>query len=241
VDRQPRRIPSGVPTLDALLHGGLPQGHSTLVVGPTGSGKTILSTLFLAEGARQGEHGVALYFEKGTSRLRNARLADLVQSGKVTIVESRQLDLTVEELLEELLDTVRRTGARRVVIDSLSEFSLYLAPEYRENLRLAVFRILSELAKLDVTALLTVGLEDRFTELRFGQADISFLTDAVIAIRYVEIRGRLEKVISVVKVRGVPHSHDLRTFQINDDGITIDAEPLRAEGLLSGHPSLRMN
>lgn len=239
LDHATRRIPSGVPTLDPLLHGGIPLGHSVLVAGPSGSGKTILATQFLAEGARQGEHGVAVYFEKGTSRLRNVRLAEMVQAGHVSVVESRALDLSIEELLDELLTTVERTGARRVVIDSLSEVSLYLAPEFRENLRLGVFRILSALAKLDVTVLLTMGVDDRFTELRFSQSEVAFLTDAIIALRYVELGARLEKVLSVVKVRGSAHSTELRLFHISDQGIQIDSVPLRAEGLLSGHPSPR--
>jgi circadian clock protein KaiC len=234
VDREPRRVSIGVPGIDELLGGGLPQGHSALVSGPTGTGKTILGTRFLQEGARLGEHGVAMYFEKGTSRLRNAELADLVRSGHVTIVESRMLDLTVEELLDELMRTIERTGATRIVIDSLSEFTLYLAPEVRDEFRLAVFRMLTELAKRNVTAIVTVGVEDRFTELRFSYDDIAFLTDAVIAMRYAEIGGRLVKLVSVVKVRGVGHSNELREFTITDNGIEVGPSPEHYNGLLSG-------
>jgi circadian clock protein KaiC len=239
VDRDPKRIPTGVPDLDQMMFGGLPQGHSMLLVGPSGVGKTILGTRFLQEGVRQGEKGVAVYFEKGTSRLRNAELADMVQAGNVTIVESRSLDLSVEELLDDLHSAIDRTDARRVVIDSLSELGLYLAPEYRVDLRQAVFRMLSGLAKRRVTVVVTVGLEDRFTELRFSIADISFLTDAIVALRYAEIEGRLAKLITVVKVRGIAHSTDLREFRITDQGIEIDPGPVRFDGLLSGHPSSR--
>lgn len=239
VDQNPRRISTGVSGIDSLLHGGLPQGHSLLVVGPSGSGKTILGTQFLEEGVRQGEKGVAVFFEKGTSRLRNAVLAQMVQSGSVEIVESRSLDLTVEELLDDLLQTIERTRATRVVIDSLSEFGLYLAPEFRQNIRLAIFRILSSLAKLGVSVIVTVGLEDRFTELRFSEAEISFLTDAILAMRYVEIDGRLSKLISVIKVRGSDHSNDLRAYRITDRGLEIDERPVQFDGLLSGHPSAR--
>jgi circadian clock protein KaiC len=239
VDEDPRRISTGVPDLDKMMNGGLPQGHSLLVVGPSGSGKTILGTRFLEEGVRQGEKGVAVYFEKGTARLRNAALARMVQAGDVAVVETRLLDLTVEELLDEMNELIERTHAKRVVIDSLSEFGLYLAPEFRQDLRLAVFRILSSLAKRGVSVVLTIGLEDKFTELRFGQADISFLTDAIVAMRYVEMHGALSRVISVVKVRGSAHSSDLRKFIITDQGIEIDSSPAQFEGLLSGHPSSR--
>jgi circadian clock protein KaiC len=240
VARDPRRISTGVPDLDKMMNGGLPQGHSMLVVGPSGSGKTILGTRFLQEGVRQGEKGVALYFEKGTSRLRNAELADMVQEGHVTIVESRSLDLSVEELLDDLNAAIDRTDARRVVIDSLSELGLYLAPEYRIDLRQAVFRVLSSLAKRGVSVAVTVGLEDRFNELRFSIDDISFLTDAVVAMRYAEMEGRIARLISVVKVRGIAHSCDLREFRITDQGIEIDAGPVRFDGLLGGHPPSRI-
>ncbi|MGB9107587.1 MAG: ATPase domain-containing protein, partial [Telluria sp.] len=147
VDRDPRRISTGTPGLDELMYGGLPQGHTLLVSGPTGVGKTILATRFLQAGAAQGEKGVALFFEKGTSRLRNGELAELAQSGQVDVLESRSLSLSVEELMDSLTHAIERSGAKRVVIDSLSEIELYLVPEVRADLRLAVFRTLSALAK----------------------------------------------------------------------------------------------
>jgi circadian clock protein KaiC len=239
VDIEPRRIPTGTPDLDAMFHGGLPQGHSVLVVGPTGSGKTILGTRFLAEGARQGEKGVAVYFEKGSSRLRNAELAQMVQSGDVEVVESRSLDLTIEELLDNLNESIDRLQAKRVVIDSLSELMLYLAPEFRQDFRHSVFRMLSALAKRQVSVMLTVGMEDRFTELRFSQGDLAFLTDAIVAMRYIESDGRLSKVISVVKVRGCSHSTDLREYRITDEGIEIGEQPFQYGGVVWGYAKPR--
>jgi circadian clock protein KaiC len=237
VDQKPRRISLGVPGLDALLNGGLPQGHSMLVVGPSGSGKSILSTAFLGEGVRQGEKGVLACFEKGTARLRNAALAQMIQDGDVVLVEKRSLDLSVEEVLDDLVRAVERTGARRVALDSLSEFGLYLAPEFRRDFRESMFRILSTLAKLGVTVMVSNGMEDCYTDLRFSQSDISFLCDAIVLMRYVEMEGRLDKVMSVVKVRGSDHSKDLRRYAITDRGIEVDERPMRYEGMLSGHPS----
>lgn len=239
VDRDPRRISTGTAGLDGLLQGGLPQGHTMLVVGPTGSGKTILGTKFLQEGARQGEKGVAMFFEKGTARLRNAELAEMVQGGHVAVVESRMLDLTVDELIDELQDTLQRTGAKRLVIDSISEFSLFMAPEFHADLRRAVFRILAVVAKHGVTTLVTTGLDDVFTELRFGQANVSYLTDAIVALRYAEVDGSLRKFMSVIKVRGSAHSHDLREYRITDDGLDVDDDPTDLDGILTGRPIAR--
>ncbi|MFP5394094.1 MAG: RAD55 family ATPase [Gammaproteobacteria bacterium] len=238
-DREPRRIPTGVAGLDRLMHGGLPQGHTLLVCGPTGIGKTIMGTRFLQAGAALGEKGVAMYFEKGTSRLRNAELADLVRAGDVTVVESRSLSLSVEELLDDLGAAIERTGATRVVIDSLSEIELYLAPEVRADLRLAVFRALSELAKRGVTVLIAVGTEDDFTRLRFGPNELCFLTDAVVAMRYAEIDGALRKFITVVKVRGCDHSAELREFRITAEGIEIDDHIALYDGVFNGSPAPR--
>ncbi len=239
IDRELRRIRTGTPGLDTMLNGGLPQGHTMLVAGPTGAGKTILATNFLREGVAQGEKGVAMFFEKGTPRLRNAELADMVQSGQVAVVESRLLDLTVDELIDELEHTLRRTGAKRLVIDSLSEFGLYMAPEFHADLRLSVFRMLSVVAKHGVTALVTIGLDDMFTELRFSQANISYLTDAVVALRYAEVEGQLQKFMSVVKVRGSDHSRDVRGYRITEAGIEVDELPTGVEGTLTGGSVLR--
>jgi circadian clock protein KaiC len=231
VDRDPRRISTGTPGLDALLHGGLPQGHTILVSGPTGVGKTIL---FLQTGVAQGEKGVAVYFEKGSARLRNAELAGMVRAGDVTVVESRSLSMSVEELLDAMTTAIERTGATRVVIDSLSEVGLYLAPEFRDEFRTCVFRTLVELAKRGVTAMVSVGMRDEFTRLSFGYDGLAFLTDAVVAMRYAEIGGRMRQFITVVKVRGCDHSRDLREFTITDRGLEIDTKATTFVGVLDG-------
>ena len=239
IDRDPRRIRTGTPDLDMLLHGGLPQGHSLMVTGPSGCGKTILATRFLQEGARQGDKGVALSFEKGTSRLRNGELAEMVAAGDVEVLESRMIDLTVDEVLEAMNEAIDRTGARRVVVDSLSELSLYLAPEGRNQLRSTVFQMLTSLAKRNVTVLVTMGMDDDFTHLRFSQSEIAYLTDAVVLMRFGESAGQLRRFISVVKVRGSSHSPDLREFHIDDTGIHIDAISTAHEGVLHGLPTSR--
>jgi circadian clock protein KaiC len=238
VDRNPQRIPTGVPGLDELMHGGLPQGHTMLVAGPTGAGKTILGTRFLQAGAALGEKGVALYFEKGTARLRNAELAQIVQDGHVTVVESRSLSLSVEELMDEMCVAIDTAGATRVVIDSLSEIGLFLAPEVRADLRVAVFRTLAVLAKRGVSALVTVGTEDDFTRMSFGPDELCFLTDAVVSLRYAEFEGALRKFMTVVKVRGCDHSTDLREYTITADGIEVDPKIARLNGIMVGRPTL---
>jgi circadian clock protein KaiC len=239
IDRDPRRVSTGVPGLDEMLHGGLPQGHTLLASGPTGVGKTILATRFLQAGVQAGEKGVAVFFEKGTSRLRNAELAEMVQAGQVAVVESRSLSLSVEEVLDEMMSAIDRLGATRVVVDSLSELELFLAPEERRDLRLVVFRTLAPLAKRGVTAVVTVGVDDTLGLKRLSPYEVTFLTDAVVALRYAEVDGRLGRFITVIKVRGSNHSDEVRQFHITERGIEIDPLQVPYEGLLSGWPRPR--
>lgn len=236
VDRNPRRVPTGADGLDGLLHGGLPQGHSVLVSGTTGVGKTILCTQFLREGAKRGERGVAVYFEKGTARLRNAEIAEMAQAGAVEVVETRSLSLGVEELMDRIFAAIDRVGASRVVIDSLSELELYLAPEERVDMRQTVFRMLSGLAKRGMTTMVAVGMEQPGGTLLFSPHELAFLVDAVIALRFAEVSGVLRKFITVIKVRGCGHSNEVCEYRITDAGIEIDAQATPYEGVLSGWP-----
>jgi circadian clock protein KaiC len=239
IDRDPRRISTGVAGLDDMLHGGLPQGHTILVSGPTGAGKTILGSQFLRAGANQGEKGVALYFEKHTARLHNAELIEMVTAGDVAVLVPVSLSLSVEELLDDLVAIIDRTGATRVVIDSLSEIGLYLAPEFRDDLRLSVFRALSLLARRGVSAMVMAGFEDNRPDMRFSIDNLCFLADAVLSLRIAEVRGHLCKFMTVVKVRGSDHSNELRQFQITDRGIEVDDGPAPFDNIMSGWPTPR--
>ena len=237
--RDAERLPTGVAGLDALLHGGLPQGHTMLVSGPTGIGKTVLSTSFLRAGAERGEKGVAVYFEKGTARLRNVELASMAQAGDVAVIDTRSLSLSVEELMDEMTTAIDRIGATRVVIDSLSEIELYLAPEARADVRLAVFRTLTALTQRGVTAMVTVGMDEAGSVMCFSPFELSFLADAVVTLRFAECEGALRKFLAVVKVRNCDHSNELREFRITGSGIEIDERKVPYEGVLTGWPHPR--
>jgi circadian clock protein KaiC len=231
------RLRTGVPELDTMLGGGLPEGYSLLVAGPSGSGKSILAAGFLAEGARCGEAGVIAVFEQRPNRTRSRALAELIDSGRVAIVESQAPDLSIDEVVLLLVNEIRRTGARRVVIDSLSGFELALAPTFREDFRESLLRLVSALADAGVTVLMTSELEDRYTDLRFSPYGTAFLTDAIIVQRYIEVHSRLLRVMAVVKVRASMHSNELRLFRIDDDGIHVGAMLRDQEGLLGGRPT----
>jgi circadian clock protein KaiC len=233
-----QRVAMGVPGLDEMLGGGLPTGYSMLLVGPSGSGKTILATEFLAEGVRRGESGVIAAFEKSPSQLLNNKLQTLVNAGQVGVINTRSLDLSIDETLHDLIEMIERMQAKRVVIDSLSGFELALAPEFSEDFRGSLYRMIAQLTGMGVTILMTSELEDRYTDLRFSPFGSAFLADAIVVQRYVEIVGQFKRVLSVVKVRGSQHSKNIRLFDITDDGIVIGETLSEYAGILSGRPTV---
>jgi len=231
-----QRLSLGVPDIDAMMGGGLPAGYSMVVVGPSGSGKTVLSTQFLEEGARVGEPGIIAAFEKSPNQLQSQRLDALVESGAVGMINTRTLDLSLDEVLHDLTEMVVRMQAKRVVIDSLSGFEMALAPVFREDFRESLYRLVASLTQLGATVLITAETEDRYTDLRFSSFGNAFLTDAILMQRYVELHGRLRRVLSVVKVRGSSHSDQLHFYDIADDGIHVRDTLENYEGILTGHP-----
>ncbi|MBW4049460.1 MAG: AAA family ATPase [Proteobacteria bacterium] len=231
------RLTVGVPGLDEMLGGGLPRGYSLLVAGPSGSGKSILASAFLAEGVRCGETGVIAAFEQHPSRSRNRVLIDLIESGRVGLVDSRASDLSIDEIIVQLTQEIRRLKASRVVIDSLSGFELSLAPTFQADFRESLLRLVTTLAGIGVTVLMTSELEDRYTDLRFSPYGAAFLTDAIIVQRYIELDSRLLRAMAVVKVRSSAHSNALREFTIDSDGIHVGELLSDQEGLLGGRPT----
>ncbi|MGJ7519533.1 RAD55 family ATPase [Variovorax sp. LT1P1] len=232
----PARLSMGVPLLDDLMGGGLPAGYSLLVAGPSGSGKSQLAAAFLAEGARVGEKGVLAAFEKSPARSHKVKLDELIADGQVGVIDTRALDLSIDETLYALTEMIERTGATRVVIDSLSGFELALAPTFRTDFQESMHRMIAVLTGLGVAVLLISELEDRYTDLRFSPYGTAFLTDAIIVQRYVELQGQLKRVMGVVKVRNSAHSHDLRPYEITDAGLVIGAPVPAMDAMLTGHP-----
>ena len=234
--RNKERLTTGVPRLDEMMGGGLPSGYSLLVAGPSGSGKTILATAFLAEGVRKGEPGVIVAFEQTPSQSWIRTLDDMVRAGQIGLINTRSLDLSIDEIVQHLCKLIQKMKATRVVIDSLSGFELAVAPTFREDFRESLFRMFAVLSGLGVTVLMTSELEDRYIDLRFSPYGSAFLTDAIIVQRYIEVESRLQRVMAVVKVRASLHSNEIRRFEIIDDGIVIGDPVLDYEGILGGQP-----
>jgi circadian clock protein KaiC len=238
-----RRLSTGIPELDKMMGGGILEGDSLLVAGPSGTGKSALATQFIAEGLRRGEPGIMAIFEErplGYTHRAGSFGLDLEtpqEHGQLEILYLRPLDLSVDETMQEILDAIERVGAKRLVIDSLVGFEMALAPGFRADFRESLYRMIGALTGAGVTVLSTVEVEDTFTAFSLSHYTISFLTDDIVRLRYVEIDGQLRKVLVVVKMRGCNHSKDIREYIVTDKGVVIiHPRSTEYEGLTSGIP-----
>ena len=239
-----QRLSIGIPELDKMLGGGLLEGDSLLIAGPSGTGKSALATQFIAEGLRQGEPGIIAVFEERPEGYADRasgfglNLKTPQKKGTLEILYLRPLDLSVDETLQEILDAIARVGAKRLVIDSLVGFEMALAPGFRADFREWLYRMINALTGAGITILSTVEVEDTFTAMPFSHYAISFLTDDIIRMRYVEIDGQLRKVMVVIKMRGGNHSKDIREYVITDKGVVI-IQPRQTDytGLTTGIPT----
>lgn len=221
------RLASGVPGLDDLLGGGLPSGDTVLISGPSGAGKSVLAAQFIATGAANGEPGVIAVFEEHPLEyLQRAAalgfdLPGFVARGVVEIIYIRPLDLSPDETLQAIREAVARTGARRVVIDSLTGFEMALAPGFRSDFRESLYRLVSALTGTGITVLLTMEIVPDGTELRFSPNVISFLADNILLLRYAELPGELRTSLTVVKMRNSRHSKAVWWYEIAAGGLIV--------------------
>jgi len=237
-----RRLSSGVPELDEMMGGGIPEGDSLLVAGSSGTGKSLLGTKFIVEGIRQGESGIVAMFEERPEEYAERAASfglDLdtpQKEGTLKLLYIRPLDLSVDETVREIIDTVREMGVKRLVIDSLAGFEMALAPGFRTDFRESLYRMIGALTRTGVTILSTVEVQETFTGFTLSSYAISFLSDDILRLRFVSINGQLRKMIVVIKMRRSAHSIDMREFEITSEGFVIGERLRGYRGLTTGVP-----
>jgi circadian clock protein KaiC len=237
-DPSPERLTSGIAALDNLLGGGLERGTSTLIAGAPGTGKSSLAAQFAWSVAERGE-GVAMFiFDESRYTLlnRGAELgADLrghVDQGRVTITQVDPAELSPGQLVHQVRQEVER-GVSLIVIDSLNGYLNAMPGE--QYLVIQLHEMLAFLGQAGVATLLISAHHGLVTGISAAPVDASYLTDAVILMRYFEAQGEVRQAISVVKKRGGAHERTIREFAMNG-GIRV-GEPLREfHGVLTGTP-----
>jgi circadian clock protein KaiC len=240
-------LPSGeravfdLPQLDAMLGGGLPYRSTTLIAGSMGVGKTLLALHFAAAGARRGEPVHFLSFlEPRDKLLARARgigleLSPLVERGLLQIEYRPPLDIEADQLVAETLGRLTETKARRLVIDSINDLEHTLVDEKRLRELLAAFII--ELRRLGTTALFVKEVPKLASlELDFSDTPTSMVAENLLFLRHVELRSRLHRLISVLKMRDSGYDGSLREFAISPEGLRILDPIPTTGGLLTGTP-----
>ncbi|MCL4532029.1 MAG: AAA family ATPase [Actinobacteria bacterium] len=239
------RAAFGIPALDEMMLGGIPAGETCLIAGSAGTGKTLLSLHFVVEGARSGEPGVMVTFEEHPSEhVKKARgfgwdLRAMEDQKLLKMIYLRPTDLSVDEVLYQVHRAVMELGAKRVVFNSVSGFEIAVDPQEREDFREALFRLLATLTGEGVTTLLTTEIPDLMGSGLISTRGISFLSDNMVMLRFVEIESELRKAVIVVKMRSSDHTKELRQYQITGKGIVVEQPFTQYSGILSGIPTLR--
>jgi circadian clock protein KaiC len=238
-----KRLPSGVPGLDEMLGGGYPEGDVVMLTGPAGSGKTTFAAQFLAHGLANKENCVVAVFEEyPEAYLARAKtpvdFTAMIEADRLAVIYLRPLDLSVDEMLAEILAAVKRIGATRLVIDSLSGFEIALAPTFRVDFRESLYRLVGALTAVGVTIMMTAEVIEPFPGGQFTTERVSFVTDDILVQRLVEIDGHLRKVIAVVKMRGSTHATDFRAYNLTPTGAVMGESLAGYHGITSGTPTL---
>jgi len=241
-DFAPAVSSTGAIGFDRLLGGGLVRGTNTLMVGPSGIGKTTLSVRCLLAALERGEKGSFYLFDEGmgTFFARSAALGmDLrpyADSGQLRISHIDPAELSPGEFAQMLRDAVELHEVRFIVIDSLNAYLQAMPGE--QYLTLQMHELLSYLNQQGVTTVLVLGQHGLIGEMR-TDVDLSYLSDTTVLMRFFESNGRLRRALTVIKSRTATHALTIHELQLGADGVRI-GEPLEGfEGVLTGLPSYR--
>ncbi|HAV36407.1 MAG TPA: circadian clock protein KaiC [Massilia sp.] len=241
-DFAPAVSPSGAAGFDRLLGGGLVRGTNTLMVGPSGIGKTTLSVRCLLAALERGEKASFYLFDEGlgTFFARSASLGmhlrPYVDNGQLSISHIDPAELSPGEFAQMLRDAVEQDNVDFIVIDSLNAYLQAMPGE--QYLTLQMHELLSYLNQQGVTTVLVLGQHGLIGDVR-NDVDLSYLSDTTVLLRFFESNGRLSRALTVIKSRTATHALTIHELQLGADGIRI-GEPLEGfEGVLTGLPTYR--
>lgn len=239
----PERLRLGTPGLDAMLNGGILGSSVTLLLGTPGTGKTLVSMQFLAEGARQGEPGLFVSFHESPSHLRyRAQSFDLIGDesfldGSVQILYASAAELNAEAVATRICAAIDEHRIRRVVVDSVANLEATFDTAQLGDYLVALTMYLR--SRGVATLLLKEIPELAGAPLTLAGLTVSVTADNILLLRHVELDGRLERIISVVKLRDSDFDASVRPYTIGRHGLVV-GEPLRGvEGALTGMARLR--
>jgi len=231
--------PSGNAELDKLLGGGLERGTNALFIGAAGVGKSSLALTYAIAAAQRGEHAAFFAFDEGRgtveARARTLGLAlqQHLDSGLIRFQQIDPAELSPGEFAANVRRSVEMDGARVIVIDSLNGY-LNAMPDER-FLILQMHELLSYLGQRGVLTLLLLAQHGLVGPME-TPLDISYLSDAVLMLRYFEVAGSVRRALSVVKKRSGDHEHSNREFRLSREGVRLGPPLTEFSGIFSGTP-----
>lgn len=235
----PEIVPSGIAELDEMMGGGIERGTITILSGPSGVGKTTLGSQFMSEAAKRGERCVIYAFEEQEETLLHRchtigmPVRDMIEDGTLSVVHVEPLRFSPAEFALLVRREVENRGARLVMIDGIAGYRLTLAGD---DLVAHLHALGRYLKNMGVTVLFINEVEGITGDFRATDIGISYLSDNLVFLRYVEIDGELRKAIGVLKKRLGDFGKALRELTITDRGIEV-GEPLSdLRGILTGTP-----
>ena len=234
------RISSGVKTLDELCGGGFFKDSIILATGATGTGKTLLVSKFIEEGCSQGERAILFAYEESRAQLsRNAsswgiNFEEMEQKGLLKLLCCYPESAGLEDHLQTIKSEIAKFKPSRIAIDSLSA----LARGVTNNaFRQFVIGVTGYAKQEEITGFFTNTTDQFMGSNSITESHISTITDSIILLQYVEIRGEMSRAINVFKMRGSWHDKGIREYSINSKGANIKDSFRNYEGIISGSPS----
>jgi circadian clock protein KaiC len=215
------RHSSGIAALDEMLAEGYWPGASTLCAGPSGCGKTLMGLHFIFNGIRQGEPGVLATLQEHPTQL--ARIVKgfgwSAEEEGVELMYRSPVDIYTDEWVYDLLEAVERTGARRVVIDSLTD--LQFASPDQTRFREYMYSLVQRFSREGVSLFMTSELPDLFRVSRLSEFGVSHLSDNVVVLQYIRDGSTVRRALTVLKTRASRHEPEIREFKITREGILL--------------------
>jgi circadian clock protein KaiC len=227
--------------LDTLLGGGIERGSSTLVLGPAGTGKSLLTLSFAVQAIGRGEKAAMFVFDEELGLLfERAKglgfdLASLTERGDLILEQIDAAELAPGEFAQRVRECVEERDARTVIVDSLNGYQAAMPEE--KQLILHMHELLQFLNRRGATTFLTVAQHGLVGDMK-APVDVTYLADTVILLRYFEAAGRVRRAISVVKKRTSAHEDTIREYQIGPHGIRVGQPLTNFQGVLRGVPEM---
>jgi circadian clock protein KaiC len=234
-------VTSESPALDKLLGGGLERGSSTLVLGPAGTGKSLLTLTFAVQAVKRGEKAALFIFDEELGLLfERAKglgidLAKLQATGNLLIEQIDAAEMSPGEFSQRVRACVHDLGAKTVVIDSLNGYQAAMPEE--KQLILHMHELLQFLNRQGATTFLTVAQHGLVGDMQ-APVDVTYLADTVVLLRYFEAAGRVRRAISIIKKRTSAHEDTIREYTIGSNGITLGEPLTNFQGVLRGVPEI---